>query len=77
MMGARPKFSSAAYDWPEPARSELIAAERERIKRDKKRVKFCAVCGRKPEYPPQNERRHIYTLSCEKCQCKMVVHVNG
>lgn len=68
---------NAGLDWPEPISSQLEAAERERTDRAKKRVRFCAICGRKPEEPPQNEGRHIYSVRCEKCQAAMVIHVNG
>jgi formate dehydrogenase maturation protein FdhE len=55
----------------------LEEIERSAKRRDKKRVKFCPICGRKPEEPPQNEGRHIYSVRCEKCQSCMIVHVNG
>ena len=42
--------------------------------RDKTQVKYCPVCGRKPEYPP-DQCRHIYNLKCEKCQAAFVIHV--
>ncbi len=73
---AKKKYG-AGYDWPEPTRSELIAEERERERRDKKRVKFCPICGRTPEYGVEKSGRHIYSLHCEKCQARMVIHVNG
>ena len=72
------KKRSAAYDWPEPIKSELIADEKEREKRDKTVVRYCPACGRKPEIPPDKAGRHIYTLRCEKCvnQPAFVIHVN-
>ena len=45
--------------------------------RAKKVVKFCAVCGRKPEETPEHQGGHIYTVRCEKCQCTMLIHING
>lgn len=39
-------------------------------------VKFCPSCGRRPEYPPITEgSAHIWTMSCEKCQFRFVIHV--
>ncbi len=64
-------------EWPADIEASLIADEEEREKRDKKRVKFCPCCGRKPEEPPDKAGRHIYTVFCEKCQARMVIHVNG
>lgn len=52
------------------------ADENERRHRDKGVVRFCPLCGRKPEYTPDKEGRHIYSLHCEKCQLGCVIHVN-
>jgi hypothetical protein len=51
-------------------------AETDRKQRDKGVVRFCPVCGRKPEYPPEQGGRHIYSLRCDKCQLGCIVHVN-
>ncbi len=56
---------------------ELLADEKDRERRDKTRVEKCPCCGRAPEYPPLNEGRHIYTMHCEKCQARFVIHVAG
>ena len=71
-------YKKSAREWPEPVASKLISDEEERIKRAKTRVRFCPACGRKPEYPPDNVGRHIYSLRCEKCpnQPAFVIHVN-
>ena len=65
-------------DWkgvvPSPA-DTLIADEEERKRRDKKRAKYCPVCGRRPEIPFINAGRHIYTGHCEKCETRFTVHV--
>ncbi len=55
----------------------LLAEEKEREARDKKRVKFCSICGKRPEYPPDKPGRHIYSMRCEKCQASCVIHVNA
>lgn len=74
-MAARFDYKRAAKEWPEPAASQLIADEEERIARDKKRVRHCPVCGRRPEIPFINAGRHIYTGHCEKCQARFTIHV--
>ena len=56
-------------------RKRLLAEEAERKRRDKKRVKFCPICGRAPEYGFENAGRHIYTAHCEKCQARFTIHV--
>jgi formate dehydrogenase maturation protein FdhE len=71
------KRVSAAYDWPEPIRGNLLKAKKEQDARAKKRVKFCPICGNKPEETPQNEGRHIYSVRCDKCQARMTVWVTG
>lgn len=39
-------------------------------------VKVCPSCGRRPEYPPITEgSAHIWTMHCEKCQFRFVIHV--
>lgn len=62
-------------DYPEPIRSKLLAEEAERVARDKKHVKCCPICGRRPETPFINAGRHIYTGFCEKCQARFTIHV--
>lgn len=62
---------------PEGIQAMLAADELERKQRDKHVVRRCPVCGRIPEVPPGKGGRHIYTLYCEKCQCRFVIHVNG
>ena len=54
-----------------------IEDEEERERRDKKRVKYCPVCGRSPEIPFINAGRHIYSGHCEKCQSRFTIHVIG
>lgn len=53
----------------------LLADEEERKRRDKKRVKHCPICGRRPEIPFINAGRHIYSGHCEKCQARFTIHV--
>lgn len=55
----------------------VITDEAERKARDKKAVKFCPVCGKRPGTPPDKPGRHIYTIFCEKCQSRTLIHVNG
>lgn len=66
-----PKSDTAMAD----VRRELLADEAERKRRDKKRVKYCPICGRVPETPFDNAGRHIYTAHCEKCQARFTIHV--
>jgi hypothetical protein len=33
-------------------------------------VKFCPVCGRRPEIPPTNEG-HVWKIYCEKCHIRL------
>jgi hypothetical protein len=63
-----------AFGDPSIARG-LIMEEEERRRRDKKRVKLCPICGRKPEIPFINAGRHIYSGNCEKCQARFTIHV--
>ena len=71
------RFERSAKEWPEPVASKLIAEELEREARDKKRVKLCPVCGRRPEIPFDKSGRHIYNGHCEKCDARFVIHVCG
>ena len=47
---------------PEGIQASLDADEAERKRRDKKYVRYCPCCGRKPEIPPDKGGRHIYTM---------------
>jgi ribosomal protein L37AE/L43A len=39
-------------------------------------VRYCPHCGRKPEQPPITEgSAHIWTVYCEKCDWRFVIHV--
>jgi formate dehydrogenase maturation protein FdhE len=71
------QFRKAANEWPEPIASSLIAQEEERERRDRKRVLYCPMCGRNPEYTAEQHGRHIYSLHCEKCQARFTIHIVG
>jgi hypothetical protein len=57
-------------------REDLLAEERERQRRDKGIVRFCPICGKRPEDGVDKSGRHIFNLHCEKCQLGCVIHVN-
>ena len=63
--------------WTKEIEVKLKEDEDERKRRDKKRAKYCPVCGRKPEEVILNAGRHIYNGYCEKCDCRFVIHING
>jgi hypothetical protein len=69
------KKRSAAYDYPEPIKAALVAAEEEREHRDKLRVKHCPICGLRPEIPFDKGGRHIYSGHCEKCQTRFTIWI--
>jgi hypothetical protein len=64
---------------PKVTRKKIDAQRRKREEdsRAKKRARFCAICGTKPEEPPQSEGRHIYSVRCDKCQATMTVWITG